>query len=157
MQRREFVRMTGGLTALWAFPGVCLAEEKRMKNALAHPEMYEQAPSEVVPGIWQTFVGSIACLQKTMGREVDPAWLMGATGFAFRAIAQIAGLMNRGFTMPASMFFFASIPAASSAMGIMSPSAQICTAWPDLRTSAFPISSVSVFSGTGVPGPVPRG
>ena len=89
MQRREFVRMTGGLTALCALPGACLAKEKRMKNALAHPEMYEQTPSEAIPGIWQTFVGSIACVQKTMGREVDPAWLMGVTGFAFRAIAQI--------------------------------------------------------------------
>ena len=60
-----------------------------MKNALKDPTVYTQKPSTETPGIWQTFVGSIACVHKTMGRDVDPAWLMGITGFAFRAIAQI--------------------------------------------------------------------
>ena len=74
-------------------------DEEMTKNALSNPVPYEQTPSETTPGIWQTFVGSIACVQHTMGQEVSPAWLMGVTGFAFRAIAQI------GMTLSTTQWF----------------------------------------------------
>jgi len=37
------------------------------KNALSNPVPYKHTPSETTPGIWQTFVGSIACVQHIMG------------------------------------------------------------------------------------------
>ena len=64
------------------------------KNELPDVKWFDQTPSEATPGIWQTFVGSLACVQQMMGEEVNPAWLMGCTGFAFRAIAWISTERN---------------------------------------------------------------
>lgn len=36
------------------------------------------------PGIWHSYIASLATVMQTIGVKVDPAWLMGVSGFAFR-------------------------------------------------------------------------
>jgi len=46
----------------------------------------EEAGRRGEPGLWNSYVASLAGALKHMGEPVDPVWLMGAGGFAFRII-----------------------------------------------------------------------
>ena len=44
----------------------------------------EAAKERAEPGICHSFMASLATTMNYIDRDVDPAWLMGASGFAFR-------------------------------------------------------------------------
>lgn len=42
------------------------------------------------PGIWNSYIASLATALQSMGEPVDPCWLMGASGWAFRVVVHKA-------------------------------------------------------------------
>lgn len=59
---------------------------------LEHVRWYrdEAARQRGEPGLYCSFIGALASVLDHLGRPVDPAWLMGASGWAFRITAHKA-------------------------------------------------------------------
>lgn len=62
-------------------------DTKKLENVVWYRDRAAAERGE--PGLWHSFVGALATVLQARDEPVDPAWLMGATGFAFRTYAHV--------------------------------------------------------------------